>query len=161
MSLAILLDMAASANPDRTAVVSGETRWTTDELNQLADGGGGVVAACGAGSVAYIGTGGAMLPLLIFASARANRPLTPLNYRLSSAALRDLIARLPDPLVIYDAEYADVAETCDRAMESTAFIDAATAAEAAAEFADPTSPSCCSPPARRARRRLSSFPTTT
>lgn len=137
MSLAILLDMAASANPDRTAVVSGETRWTTDELNHLADGGGGVVAACGAGSVAYIGTGGAMLPLLIFASARANRPLTPLNYRLSSAALRDLIARLPDPLVIYDAEYADVAETCDRAMESTAFVGAATAAEAAAEFADP------------------------
>lgn len=136
MSLAILLDMAASANPDRAAVVSGETRWTTDELNRLADGGGGVVAASGAGSVAYIGTGGAMLPLLIFASARANRPLTPLNYRLSPGALRDLIERLPDPLVIYDPEYADVAGSCGRAMESTAFVDAAGTAEPAAEFAD-------------------------
>ncbi|MHA7664874.1 class I adenylate-forming enzyme family protein [Mycolicibacterium sp. HS_4_1] len=137
MSLALLLDMAASANPDRAAVVSGETRWTTDELNRLADGGGAVVAASGAGSVAYIGTGGAMLPLLIFASARANRPLTPLNYRLSPGAVRDLIARLPDPLVVYDEEYAEVAENCHRAMESKAFVDAATGAETPAAFADP------------------------
>lgn len=137
MSLAILLDMAASANPDRAAVVSGETRWTTAELNRLADGGGGVVAESGAGSVAYIGTGGALLPLLIFAAARANRPLTPLNYRLSPGAVRELIARLPDPLVIYDEEFADVAETSGRAMGAKAFVDAATTADPAAEFADP------------------------
>ena len=46
-------------------------RLTTSELSALADGGAGVIAASGAQHVAYVGTGGAMLPLLLFSSARA------------------------------------------------------------------------------------------
>ena len=34
--------------------------------------------------------------------------VTPLNYRLSADGLRELIDRLPTPLVIADAEYLDV-----------------------------------------------------
>ncbi len=49
-----------------------------------------------------------MLPLLLFSSARAGVPVTPLNYRLSADGLRELIDRLPTPLVIADAEYVDV-----------------------------------------------------
>jgi hypothetical protein len=45
MSISLLLEMAASSNPDRTAVVSGEMRLTTNELSALADGGAGVIAA--------------------------------------------------------------------------------------------------------------------
>ena len=60
-----------SANPDRFAVVSSETRLTTSQLSDLADGGAGVIAASEAQHVVYVGTGGAMLPLLLFASARA------------------------------------------------------------------------------------------
>ena len=76
--------MAWSANPDRTAVVSDGQRLTVSELSELADGGAGVIASSGAKHVVYVGTGGAMLPLLLFASARAAVPLTPLNYRLSA-----------------------------------------------------------------------------
>ena len=39
-----------------------------------------------------------MLPLLIFASARADLPFTPINYRLSAEGFEALIDRLPDPL---------------------------------------------------------------
>ena len=71
-------------------------RLTTDELSALADGGAGVIAASGAQHVAYVGTGGAMLPLLLFSAARAAVAVTPLNYRLSADGLRELIDRLPD-----------------------------------------------------------------
>ena len=97
MSISLLLEMAASSNPDRTAVVSGELRLTTQQLSDLADGGAGVIAASNAKHVAYIGTGGAMLPVLIFAAARAGLPFTPINYRLSAEGIQTLIRRLPEP----------------------------------------------------------------
>ena len=89
--------MAASSNPDRTAVVSegpsGTMRLTTQQLSDLADGGAGVIAESGAQHVAYVGTGGALLPVLIFASARAGLAFTPINYRLSADGIQALIER--------------------------------------------------------------------
>jgi len=140
MSISLLLEMAASANPDGTAIVSGDLRLTGSELSELADGGAGVIAASGAKHVAYVGTGGAMLPLLLFASARADVAVTPLNYRLSSDGLRALIDRLPDPLVVVDDDYlAMVGDTGKQVMSSAEFVEAAKVAEPAAEFADPDS----------------------
>ena len=51
MSISLLLEMAGSSAPDRTAVVSGDLRLTTGELSALADGGAGVIAASGASQV--------------------------------------------------------------------------------------------------------------
>src|SRR5262249_30037393 len=114
------------------------TRLTVDELSGLADGGAGVIAGSGASSVAYVGAGGVMLPLLIFSSARANRAFTPLNYRLSADGLRELIERLPDPLVVFDDEYRDmVGDAGVKAIDANAFIEMARTAEPASEFADP------------------------
>ena len=140
MSISLLLEMASS-NPDRTAVVSGQLRLTTGELSTLADGGAGVIAASGASHVAYVGMGGAMLPLLLFSSARAGVPVTPLNYRLSADGLRELIDRLPQPLVVADAEYRDmVAGAGKLVMSSEEFLDAAQTGEPGPDvpaFADP------------------------
>lgn len=127
-----------STDPDRVAVVSDDIRLTTAELSELADGGAGVVAESGTKHVAYVGTGGALLPLLIFASARAGKAFTPLNYRLSDEMLRGLIDRLPDPLVVVDDEYRDVLSGAGRQlMTSTEFVAAARGAEPASEFPDP------------------------
>jgi acyl-CoA synthetase (AMP-forming)/AMP-acid ligase II len=140
MSISLLLEMAASGNPERTAVVSGELRLTTQQLSDLADGGAGVIASSGAGHVAYVGTGGAMLPVLIFAAARAGLAFTPLNYRLSAEGIQALIERLPEPLVIVDDRYRDmIGESSERVMPSDEFLAAARTAEPAAEFADPES----------------------
>ena len=138
MSVALLLEMAAS-DAERLGVVSDDQRLTVGELNALADGGAGVIAESGASSVVYVGTGGLMLPLLIFSSARAARPFTPLNYRLSGEALAELIDRLPEPLVVFDAEYADVVSGFgrDQVSSPTQFVAAAGPAEPAAEFPDP------------------------
>lgn len=138
LSISLLLEMAVSGDPDRIALVDGGNRLTTGELSQLADGGAGVIAASGAKHVAYVGAGGTMQPLLIFASARAGVPYTPINYRLSAGGVRELIARLSDPLVIVDDRHRDVVgEVGERVLDSEQFIAAARTAEAAAEFADP------------------------
>ena len=137
MSISLLLEMASS-DSDREALVSNGTRLTVGELSALADGGAGVIAASGARSVAYVGTGGVMLPVLIFSSARANRAFTPLNYRLSADGLHELIARLPEPLVVFDDEYRDVVSDAGvKAIEADVFLDRARTAEPAAEFAGP------------------------
>jgi acyl-CoA synthetase (AMP-forming)/AMP-acid ligase II len=126
MSISLLLEMAASSNPERTAVVSADLRLTTQQLSDLADGGAGVIAASGAKHVTYVGTGGAMLPVLIFASARAGPAFTPLNYRLAADALRALIERLPEPLVIVDERYRDMLGDAPVAvMSSGEFLAAA------------------------------------
>ncbi len=138
MSISLLLEMALSGDPDRVAVVSEETRLTTQELSDLADGGAGVIAGSGAEHVVYVGTGGALLPLLLFSSARAARTFTPINYRLSAEGIQALIERLPKPLVVVDERYRDMVGDAGAAvMESGEFLAAAKSAEAVAEFADP------------------------
>jgi long-chain acyl-CoA synthetase len=143
MSVSLLLEMAASSNPDRTAVVDGDLRLTTQQLSDLADGGAGVIAGSGAQHVVYVGTGGAMLPVLIFASARAGLAFTPINYRLSADGIRALIERLPEPLVIVDSRYREmVGDAAQRVVESGDFLEAACSAEPATEvlaFPDPDS----------------------
>ncbi len=140
MSISLLLEMAASSNPDRTAVVSGDLRLTTQQLSDFADGGAGVIAGSDAKHVAYVGAGGAMLPVLIFAAARAGLAFTPINYRLSADGIQGLIERLPEPLVIVDSRYRDmIGDASDRLMTSAEFLAAARGSEPAAEFPDPES----------------------
>jgi acyl-CoA synthetase (AMP-forming)/AMP-acid ligase II len=130
--------MAVSADPDRVAVVDRDIRLTTAQLSELVDGGAGALAASGARHVAYVGTGGVMLPLLIFASARAGLPFTPLNYRLSAEGRRQLIGRLSEPLIIADGEYRDTIDGVGkRVMTSEEFRAAARTTEPVSEFADP------------------------
>jgi long-chain acyl-CoA synthetase len=138
MSVSLLLEMAVSSNPDRTAIVSGDARLTTQQLSDLADGGAGIIAGSNANHVVYVGTGGAMLPLLIFASARAGLAFTPINYRLSAEGIQALIRRLPEPLVIVDSRYREMlGDAGQHVIDSDEFLAAASDAEPAAEFADP------------------------
>ncbi|WP_319435706.1 fatty acid--CoA ligase family protein [Mycobacterium sp. RTGN5] len=138
MSISLLLEMALSGDPDRVAVVSGDLRLTTQELSDLADGGAGVIVESGCEHVAYVGAGGVMLPLLLFASARAGRTFTSINYRLSADGVRALIERLPAALVVVDPRYRDMIGTAGKQVtDSDDFLAAARTAEPAAEFADP------------------------
>lgn len=138
LSITLLLEMAVSGDPDRVVVVDRGTRLTTLELSQLSSGGAGVVWAAGVQHVAYVGTGGVLLPLLIFSSARAAIPFTPLNYRLSAEGLQQLIARLPAPLVVADPEYAELVAGAGKCvMTSEEFTKAARVGERVDESADP------------------------
>ena len=138
MSISILLEMAASTDPDRIAVVEGDHRWTTAQLNRTALAGAALIAESGAAQVVYIGTGGIHLPALIFAAAYAARPLTPINYRLSADAISELVRRLPEPLVIADSRYQDaLADSAAPVLDSAEFLAAAPAGGAPRQTADP------------------------
>ena len=138
MSISLLLEMAVSGDPDRVALVDGDHRLTTGELSELADGGAGVIATSGAQHVAYVGSGGVMQPLLIFASARADVPYTPINYRLSPDGIQELIGRLPHPLVVIDEQHREaLGDAGKRVLTSAQFLAAARTAEPVAEFASP------------------------
>ena len=143
MSISLLLEMAASSNPDRIAVVSEDVRLNTQQLSDLADGGAGILAGSDARHVVYVGTGGAMLPLLIFGAARAGLPFTPLNYRLSADGIQTLINRLPDPVVIVDDRYREMlGDASPRVMLTDDFLTAARSSKPSdfeAEFPDPDS----------------------
>jgi acyl-CoA synthetase (AMP-forming)/AMP-acid ligase II len=138
MSVALLLEMAAATNPERVPVVSDGIRLTTSELDALAESGSGVIAASGARHVVYIGAGGVMLPLQIFASARAGVGFTPLNYRLSANVIQSLIDRLPDPMVIVEDRYRDtVVDRPRRVIGVSEFMTAAHDAPPAGAVPDP------------------------
>lgn len=142
MSISVLLEMVAGGDPDRVAVVSDGTRITSAELSTMADRAAGLIGSSGAEHVAYVGTGGIMLPLLLFGSARAGRAFTPLNYRLSASALRELIDRLPAPLVVVDAEYAEMVAGSGKQTIDSSLLFATTRAvgtEVATVDADPDS----------------------
>jgi len=81
VSISRLLEMAATSDPDRIAVVSDGVRLTAAELSDLSDPAAAIITGSGAQHVAYVGVGGVLQPLLAFASARAAVPYTPINYR--------------------------------------------------------------------------------
>lgn len=140
MSISVILEMAQGDAPERVAMVDQDTRLTVAQLNALADGGAGVIASTGAEHVAYVGTGGHMMPALLFACARAGVAFTPLNYRLSADGLRELLDRLPGALVVVDDEYRDMlVVTGSELLTSREFIAAAADAEPVGLFADPDS----------------------
>jgi acyl-CoA synthetase (AMP-forming)/AMP-acid ligase II len=138
LSISLLLEMAVSADPDRATVAWDARELTTGGLSDLADGGAGVIAKAGAQHVAYVGGGAAMLPVLMFSAARAGVPVTPLNYRLSSAGLRELIDRLPEPLVVADAPYVDAVGRAGRwVVSSQIFLRDALTADPINTYAEP------------------------
>jgi acyl-CoA synthetase (AMP-forming)/AMP-acid ligase II len=103
VTIATLLQMAASADPDRLAVGS----LSFGELHAHARAMAGRLRAAGGRSLAFVGMSSEAWPVALFGCAEAGIPLIPLNYRLSPGQLRALVRRLDGPLVATDARYAD------------------------------------------------------
>ncbi|WP_409330029.1 class I adenylate-forming enzyme family protein [Trujillonella humicola] len=111
MSIAMLLEMASAAQGDRLAVGSRSGNGLTYErLAAVSAGGARLVADSGADRVAYVGVNGPAFPVLLFAAARAGRPISPLNYRLSADQLREQLADLGAPYVVVDPAYRSAVE---------------------------------------------------
>jgi acyl-CoA synthetase (AMP-forming)/AMP-acid ligase II len=100
MHLSLLLEMAATADPDRPAFASGAEQITVHELQSRATCLGQYIESTGARHVAYLGTNDLAFPVVIFGAAEARVPLLPINYRLSEGRQHGLLARHPDTLVV-------------------------------------------------------------
>lgn len=135
MGIEMVLDMAASVNPDRLAVGPRGAGMTYGQLGDIASRGATVLAERDAAHLVFVGVNGPVLPVLTFAAARAGVPLAPLNYRLATDQLRDLVAQLERPLIVADPAYRDKLDgAADTVLTSDEFLDLARVARPA----DPT-----------------------
>jgi acyl-CoA synthetase (AMP-forming)/AMP-acid ligase II len=104
MNIALLLEMAAEAGPDRVALVCGGKRWTYAELDVAARGACKLIRDSGASYVALLDQSSEAAVIALFGAALAGVPYCPLNYRLANPDLARLLDRIAPALVIGDAE---------------------------------------------------------
>jgi acyl-CoA synthetase (AMP-forming)/AMP-acid ligase II len=104
MNIALMLQMAAEAEPDRVGLVCDARRWTYGALYSAAKGAARAFAQSGASHVALLDESSEAAPIALFGAGLAGVPYVPLNYRLADADLAALLARIAPAYVIGDAE---------------------------------------------------------
>ena len=143
MSISLILDMAMSGNPDHTAITVDGTSLTYAEFGELVAGAATVIAHADAKNVVFLGNSGLELPVLLFAAAHSGVPFVPVNYRLATAQLEQLIARTDSPIVIADPRYVSELAAIPNVMTTDDFAAAARVAAAdplPAAVVDPEDP---------------------
>ncbi len=122
----LLLDMAAAAHGERTAVQHGDDQLSYEELLDAAWGAASVAGQ--AAHLAYVAPNGLAFPVALFGAAAAGIAFIPLNYRLADEQLHELLAAHDDVLVVADDEVGPrLAALGHRVIETDAFLAAARA----------------------------------
>lgn len=104
MNIALLLEMAAEAAPDRIGLVCDGKRWTYAELLSAARGAFELIEQSEAEYVALLDESSEAAVIALFGAALAGVPYCPLNYRLPDADLAALLGRIAPALVVGDEE---------------------------------------------------------
>ncbi len=104
MNIALLLEMAAEAAPDRVALVCDGRRWTYGDLLDAARGAFELIRQSEVEYVALLDESNEAAVIAVFGAALAGVPYCPLNYRLPDADLAALLGRVAPALVIGDEE---------------------------------------------------------
>jgi acyl-CoA synthetase (AMP-forming)/AMP-acid ligase II len=105
----MLLSMAAAAFPERVALGPNDSGRDFADLERDATVIATVLRERSPGSVAYLGNNSPALPALLFAGAAAGVPVAPLNYRLPTDVLAELVASLDAPVIAVGPGYGGVA----------------------------------------------------
>jgi acyl-CoA synthetase (AMP-forming)/AMP-acid ligase II len=104
VNLLTILDMAASAFGDRQAIGHRGDGPTYEQLRRQAAVGGAYLRA-EAPSTIFVGRSGYPFVSAFFASNWADVPFVPLNYRLATEQLHQLIDRVGDAVIICDPSF--------------------------------------------------------
>jgi acyl-CoA synthetase (AMP-forming)/AMP-acid ligase II len=104
MNIALLLEMAAEAAPDRVGLVCEGKRWTYAELLSAARGAFELIQESQAEYVALLDESSEAAVIALFGAALAGVPYCPLNYRLADPDLSGLLERIAPALVVGDEE---------------------------------------------------------
>ena len=104
MNIAMLLDMAAEGMADRPAVGSRTDGITYGQLNERSGQAASLISASETQRVGFVGSNSNVLPLLLFASARAGVPFVPINYRLADDRLSTLLSKIAPAMVVSDED---------------------------------------------------------
>ncbi len=104
MNIALLLEMAAEAAPDRIGLVCDGKRWTYADLLAAARGASQLIADSACTTVALLDESSEAAVIALFAAALAGVPYCPLNYRLADEDLGALLTRIAPALIVGDEE---------------------------------------------------------
>ncbi len=102
MNIALLLEMAAEAAPDRIGLVCDGKRWSYVQLLAAARGAVELIEASGASHVALLDESSEAAVIALFGAGLAGVPYCPLNYRLADADLAGLLDRIAPALIVGD-----------------------------------------------------------
>jgi acyl-CoA synthetase (AMP-forming)/AMP-acid ligase II len=106
MNIALILAMAADADPDRIGLVCDGRRWSYGALLAAARGAALAIQESGASHVALLDESSEAAAIALFGSAMAGVPYVPLNYRLADTDLGALIERIAPAFIVGDAARA-------------------------------------------------------
>jgi acyl-CoA synthetase (AMP-forming)/AMP-acid ligase II len=104
MNIALFLEMAAEADPDRIGLVCDGRRWSYAELLAAARGAAELIRKSGCAHVALLDESSEAAAIALFGAALAGVPYVPLNYRLPDADLAALLARITPAVLVGDAD---------------------------------------------------------
>ena len=104
MNIALLLEMAAEAAPDRIGLVCDGKRWSYAELLAAARGAAELIEASKASHVALLDESSEAAVVALFGAGLAGVPYCPLNYRLADADLAGLLDRIAPALIVGDVD---------------------------------------------------------
>ena len=104
MNIALLLQMAAEADPERIGLVCDGRRWSYGALLKAAQGAADNIAKSGCSFVGLLDESSEASPIGLFGAALAGVPYVPLNYRLADADLGALLDRIAPAYIIGDVQ---------------------------------------------------------
>ena len=104
MNIALVLQMAADAEPGRIGLVCGGRRWSYDALLQAARAAAADISSSGCSHVALLDESSEAAAIALFGAALAGVPYVPLNYRLADRDLASLLSRIAPAYIVGDAE---------------------------------------------------------
>lgn len=125
MNIALFLEMAADAAPDRIGLVCEEKRWSYAELLAGARGAAELIATSGASHVALLDESSEAALFALFGAALAGVPYCPLNYRLANADLGALLDRIKPAMIIGDTDRVARLSAGHQTFSHADFVNAA------------------------------------
>lgn len=102
MNIAMLLQMAAEAVPDRRALTFAHEHLTFGELFRAACVAADIIRASDCRHVSVLDVSSPAVPIALMGAALAGVPYVPLNYRFTAAQLDALLARIEPALIVID-----------------------------------------------------------
>lgn len=143
MNILTLLEMAASAEPDRVAAGSAEVGLTYAELLERSRALGTRLRSLESSYLAVLDLNSAALPVLLFGAAAAGIPYAPLNYRLTDEQIQAALDRLCPVMLAVGKEQRERVATAPGVIirETTDLVTAPGEVEAGADGGpDPDAP---------------------
>jgi acyl-CoA synthetase (AMP-forming)/AMP-acid ligase II len=123
MNIAMFLQMAAEACPDRTALTSAHQHYSYAQLFDAAQAAANVFRASECAYVSVLDSSSPAVPIALMGAAIAGMPYVPLNYRLTPEQLNALIERIT-PLYLIAGDAAELAPALTTVVGREAFLEA-------------------------------------